>query len=85
MSEKHKSASHSAIQVKHGRKTIGTEEKLHVISESEKGEQIVGISCNVRLTHIGIHTLHDNTDRIKEVLNQELKCLCSKTTIVLSE
>jgi hypothetical protein len=38
MSEKRKSASPSAIQVKNRQKTIGIEEKLHVISRLEKGE-----------------------------------------------
>jgi hypothetical protein len=38
MSEKRKSASPTAIQVKNRRKTISTEEKLHVISRNEKGE-----------------------------------------------
>jgi hypothetical protein len=38
MSEKRQSASPSAIQVKNMRKTIGIEEKLHVISRLEKGE-----------------------------------------------
>jgi hypothetical protein len=38
MTEKHKSASPSAIQVRNRQKTIGTEEKLHVISQLEKRE-----------------------------------------------
>jgi hypothetical protein len=38
MSEKRTSASPSAIQVKNQRKTIGTVEKLHIISQLEKGE-----------------------------------------------
>jgi hypothetical protein len=39
MSEKRKSESPSAaFQVKNQRNTIGTEEKLHVISRREKGE-----------------------------------------------
>jgi hypothetical protein len=38
MSEKHKSTSPSAIQVKNRQKTISIEEKLHVISQLEKGE-----------------------------------------------
>jgi IS30 family transposase len=65
MSEKRKSASPSAVQVKNCRKTIGIEEKLHVISRLEKGEWIVDICCNVRLTHSSVHTIHDNADRIK--------------------
>jgi hypothetical protein len=38
MSEKHKSASPSAIQVKNPQKAIGIEEKLRVIIRHEKGE-----------------------------------------------
>jgi transcriptional regulator len=66
MSEKRKSASPCAIQVKNRRKTTGTEEKLHVISRREKGERTVDICRNVRLTHSSVHTIHDNADRIKE-------------------
>ena len=66
MSEKHKSASPSAIQVKNLRKTISIEEKLHVINRLEKGEQIVDICHNVRLTHSSVHTIRNNADRIKE-------------------
>ena len=45
-------------------KINSAEEILDVISQSEKGEHIVDIWCNVRLAHS--HTIHDNTDRIKE-------------------
>jgi hypothetical protein len=79
----HKSASPSAIQVKNQRKTISTEEKLHVISRLKKGERIGDICRNVRLAHSSIHTICDNADRIKKVLSQELKCLCKKMTTVL--
>jgi hypothetical protein len=44
MSEKRKSASPNAVQVKNQQKTISNEEKLNVISRLEKGEQIVDIS-----------------------------------------
>jgi tRNA pseudouridine-54 N-methylase len=47
ISERHKSASLSAIQVKNRRKTISTEEKLHVIMLHEKGERIVDVRHNV--------------------------------------
>jgi hypothetical protein len=66
MSEKCKSASLSAIQVKNWQKTIGIEEKLHVIMQREKGEQIIDICHNVRLAHGIVHKIHDNADRIKE-------------------
>jgi aspartate carbamoyltransferase catalytic subunit len=66
MSEKRKSAVPSAIQVKNRRKTIGIDEKLHVISQLEKGERIVDICRNVRLAHSSVHTIRHNADGIKE-------------------
>jgi hypothetical protein len=75
MSEKHKCSSLSAIQVKNRRKTVGTEEKLHVISRHEKGEQIVYICHNVRLTHSRVHTIRGTADRIKESAKSATKCL----------
>jgi len=85
MSEKHKSTSPSAIQVKNWQNTTSIEEKLDVISRLGKDEKIVDLSCNVRLTHSSVPTICDHADRIKRVLSQEPKCLCGKTTIVLSE
>jgi hypothetical protein len=66
MSEKHKSASPSAIQVKNRQQTISIEEKLDVISRPEKGEEIIGICRNARHAHSSVHTVSDNDDRIKE-------------------
>ena len=66
MSEKHKSTSLSAICEKNRWKTIGTEEKLDVISQHEKGEQIVDIWCNVTFVHRTIRTIRDNANRITE-------------------
>jgi hypothetical protein len=43
MSDKRQSASPSAIQVKNRQKTVSTEEKLDIISQLEKGGQIVDI------------------------------------------
>ena len=51
-SEKRKSTSPSALQVKNRRKSIGTEENLDVRSKLEKGERIVDILHNVSFTHI---------------------------------
>ena len=45
-------------------KINNVEEKLDVISQFEKGEQIVDIWCNVGLAHS--LTIRDNADRIKE-------------------
>jgi hypothetical protein len=57
-------------------KTINIEETL----EPEKHEHTVHVCHNVRFAHSSTHTIHDNSDRIKE--RQKLQCLCSKTTIV---
>jgi hypothetical protein len=65
MSEKGKSASPSAIQVKKRQKTVGIEEKLDVIMQREKGERIIDICHNVRLADGFVHKVHDNGDRIK--------------------
>jgi hypothetical protein len=62
MSEKRKSTSRSAIQVKNRRNTISIEEKLDV----KQDEKIVDICLNVRLGHSNVCTLCDNGDRITE-------------------
>ena len=64
---------------------VSIEEKLDVISRFDEGEGIVDRCCNVRLSHISMCMIRDNADRITMVLNQELKCLCSKISTVLSE
>jgi len=69
MSEKHKSASPSAIQLKNQQKTIGNKQKSDVIIGLEKGEGNVDICHNVR--HSTICTIRDNADRITE----SAKCL----------
>ena len=61
MSEKLKSTSPSAIQVKNWWKAISIEERLDLISWLEKGERTVDVWRNA-----SVHTVHDNTDRIKE-------------------
>ena len=62
MSQKRKSTSPSAIQVKNRWKT--NKEKLDEISQPEKGEQTVGICYNVKFAPICICIVHDNADRI---------------------
>jgi hypothetical protein len=64
MSEKHKSTSPSAIQTKNQHRTNGIEEKLDVISQLERGEQMIDIRHNVRLAHINVCTICDNAHRI---------------------
>jgi hypothetical protein len=66
ISDKCISTSPSAIQVKNWQKTIGIEEKLDVITQLEKVEQIADRSHDVILAHSSVHTIHDNADRIKE-------------------
>jgi hypothetical protein len=71
MSEKRKSASPSATQVKKRRKTISIEQKLHVICRREKGERIVDTCRNVRLAYSTGHTIRDNADKAKESSKSE--------------
>src|SRR5215470_16125111 len=66
MSDKSKSASRSAIEVRNRGKTIGTEEKLSVIMRREKGERIVDVCRNSTLSHGIVHKIRDNADRLKE-------------------
>jgi hypothetical protein len=66
MSQKRKSASPSAVQVKNRCKTIGIEEKLRVIMRREKGEQIFYICRNVRLAHSSLHAIRDTADNEKK-------------------
>jgi hypothetical protein len=76
------------MQVKNWRKTVDTEEKLHVTSRLEKDERIGDIRHNVRLAHSSVHAIPDNADRIKDSAKSGTKvfvCLCSKTTTVLPE
>jgi IS30 family transposase len=73
MSEKRKSTSPSAIQVKHWQKTVSIEELLKAISWLEKGEWIVDTCHNVRIVHSCTHTIHDNADRIKDSAKSRTK------------
>ena len=66
MSEKVRSTSPSTIYVKNWQKTISTEDKLDVINQFEKGEQIIDISHNVRFPHGSVHKIRDSVDRITE-------------------
>jgi len=66
ISEKRKSTSPSAVQLKIRWKIVSIEEKLDTLSQLEKGERIVDICHNVRYAHISVHTIHDNADWITE-------------------
>jgi len=61
----------NVIQVKELWKTINIEEALEVISQIEKGDQIVDICHNVRFIHNSVHKIHDNSERIKESAKSE--------------
>jgi hypothetical protein len=61
ISEKHKSASLNAIQVKNRQKTISMDEKLDT-----KVNQLLTYAINVRFTQSSILTVYDNADRMKE-------------------
>lgn len=60
MSEKHISASPSAIHVRNQQKTIGVDKKLDVISQRGNGERIVDVCYDVRLAYSSVRTLFDN-------------------------
>jgi hypothetical protein len=65
---------------------VSIEEKLDVLSQHKKGEQIVDICHDVRFAHITIWLQYVIVlMELQKVPSQELKCLCSMTTTVLSE
>jgi L-fucose isomerase-like protein len=61
MSEKHKSTSPGAFQVKNRRKTIS-----NTLKRQFEGEQTVTICHNVGHSHISTRTIRDNGDRITD-------------------
>jgi hypothetical protein len=52
-------------------KQINIEETLEVISQLKKAEQTADICHNVRFTRNSLHTIHVNSDRIKESAKSE--------------
>ena len=64
-------------------KTISIEEKLDIISQSEKGEEIIDIWHNVWLAHSSVCTICYNADRIKEGTKclGNIKCKNSETGV----
>ena len=62
ISERHKSTSPSAIQVKNRQITIIIPQKLGVINHLETGERIVAIFCNAVFAHTSLHTIRDIAD-----------------------
>jgi hypothetical protein len=55
--------------VKNQQKAVSTEEKLDIICQVGKGEQIVDISRNVRFAYSRVRTICDNADRVPESAN----------------
>jgi len=49
-----------------GKKPVGIEEKVDIISQLEKVERNVDICHNVRITHSNVCAIRDNADRITE-------------------
>ena len=80
MSEKCKSTSLSAIQVKNRWQTISIDEKLDIISWPEKSEWIVDICHIARLTHSGGHTIHDDADRTEQSVKSETNVNAKRTS-----
>jgi len=69
MSEKHKSISPHVIQVKIQQKTSSTDEKLDIMRQFEKGEQIADISHNVTFTHSSVCKFMIMLIELQKVLN----------------
>ena len=66
MSDKCQSASPSAVQVQNQQKIIGFEEKLYVINEMEKVNELLTFAIMLRPADGIVRTSHDNADRFKE-------------------
>jgi hypothetical protein len=47
-------------------KDVNNEEKLDVINQLGKGEQITDLCRNVRFAQISVRTVHESADRITE-------------------
>ena len=48
-------------------------------------KELLTYEHHVRFAHSSVHTILDNGDRITESAKSGPKCLCSKSTTVLSE
>jgi hypothetical protein len=66
MSEKCQSTSPSAIQVKNQQKIISIEEKLYVINQMKKVNELLTFAIMLKPADGIVHTSHDNADRFKE-------------------
>jgi hypothetical protein len=75
MSEKRKSASPSAIQVKNCQKTISIEEKLDIISRLEKGDELLIYTVMLHSLIVAYIQFVIMLIELNKVLLRELKCL----------
>jgi len=75
MSEKRKSTSPSAIQVKNRPSTISIAAKLDVINHLKKGDRTFHIRYNIRFARISQRIFCDNGDIITEVAKSALVCV----------
>jgi hypothetical protein len=73
MSEKCQSTSSNAVQVKNQQKIIGVEEKLYVINQLRKVNELLTCTIMLRRAHGVVCTSHDNADRFKE---RTSVCVC---------
>jgi len=85
MSEKLKPASSSEIQVKNWGKTVGIKEKLDIVSQFKKMNKFFPYAVTLESLIVAYIQCVIMLIGLKKVLNHELKCLCGKTTTVLSE
>jgi hypothetical protein len=81
MSDRHKTASPSAMQLKNRWKTINIEEKLDSVSRLERGEWIFDVCQNVRCAYISVHTIRDNADWITGSTKSGTKALVCVATL----
>jgi hypothetical protein len=80
LSEKHKSTSLNAIQVKNQQKTISIDEKLDI-----KVNQLLTYAIMLDSLIVAYFKFMIMPIEWKKMLSEELKCLCIKTNTVLSE
>jgi len=85
MNEKHIYASPSVMQVKKRRKTVSIKEKWDVLGQLEKSNKLLTYAVMLDLLILSCVQSVIMLIELQKGLSQELKCLCSKTTAVLSE
>jgi len=79
---RNKSTSPFAFQVENQRNTMGIEEKLDIISQLENVNELLTYAVMLDLLILVCAQFMIMLAELQEVLCQELKCLCSETTVV---